>query len=162
MTGSLFVMVKYGIMSFLTPPTAPQYRVTLFYGPDLAVGDGSRLHCVFNVKKRSWKAGIQVAVELSADLIADLNRRLSFDSWLESVLGSMDNDARREYRHRAQDLLVVHACTRKLTAALNNGLPQENTTLSIGPVDDDLPTVLGELSAAIKQQVLVELDLAAQ
>lgn len=155
-------MVEYGIMSFLTPPTAPQYRVTLFYGPDLAAGDGSRLHCVFNVKKRSWKAGIQVSVEVPTGLVAALKHRLSFDSWLEGILAPMDDDTRREYRHRAEDLLVIQACTCKLNAALDDGLPQENTTLGIGTFDDDLPQVLSELSAPIKQQVLVELDLASQ
>lgn len=148
-------------MSLLTPPTAPQYRVTLFYGPDLDSGDGSRLHCVFNVKKRSWKAGIQVAVELPAGLVAALKDRLCFDSWLERILAPMDDDARRDYRHRAEDLLAIHACTCKLNAALDDGIPQENTTLGIGPLDDHLPEVLSELSESIKQQVLVELDLAA-
>jgi hypothetical protein len=148
-------------MSLLTPPTAPQYRVTLFYGPDIAPGDGSRLHCVFNVKKRSWKAGIQVAVELRADLVAALKHRLSFDSWLEEMLAPVNADARREYRHRAQDLLVIQACTCKLNAALDDGLPQENATLGICPFDDNLPEVLCELSASIKQQVLVELDPAS-
>ena len=149
-------------MSLLTPPTAPQYRVTLFYGPDLAPGDHSRLHCVFNVKKRSWKAGIQVAVQLPAGLVTALKHRLSFESWLEGLLAPMDDDTRRECRHRAEDLLVIQACTYKLNAALDDGLPQENATLGIGPFDDDLPQVLSELSDSIKQQVLVDLDLASQ
>lgn len=155
-------MVQCGTMSLLTPPMAPQFRVTLFYGPDLASGDGSRLHCVFNVKKRSWKAGIQVAVELSATLVNALKHRLGFESWLEHILASMDDGRRLEYRHRAEDLLVIQACTCKLTAALDNGLPQENATLGIGPFDDDLPQVLSDLSAWIKEQVLVELDLDSQ
>lgn len=148
-------------MSLLTPPTAPQYRVTLFYGPDIASGDQSRLHCVFNVKKRSWKAGVQVAVELSTDLVAALKHQVSFNLWLDGILAPMDDDTRREYRHRADDLFVVQACTCKLNVALDKGLPQENTTLGLSPFDAELPRVLSELSASIKQQVLAELDLAA-
>ena len=48
----------------------PSYRVTLFFGPESVEGKPDVQACVFNVKKRSWKAGIQVSVEMSTDQLS--------------------------------------------------------------------------------------------
>ena len=50
-------------MSSVPIPELPQYRVTLFFGPEPVKARPSRVCCVFNVKKRSWKGGVQIAVE---------------------------------------------------------------------------------------------------
>ena len=42
-----------------------QFRVTLFVGPQAVQGKPFTHVTVFNVKKRSWKGGVQVAVELT-------------------------------------------------------------------------------------------------
>jgi len=43
-------------------PEPSQFRVALFVGPQPVEGKPFTSSCVFNVKKRSWKGGIQVAV----------------------------------------------------------------------------------------------------
>jgi hypothetical protein len=46
-------------------PEPSQFRVTLFVGPQPVEEGPFNYSCVFNVKKRSWKGGVQVAVALT-------------------------------------------------------------------------------------------------
>jgi hypothetical protein len=50
-------------------PEFSQFRVTLFVGPQPVEGRPFTSSCVFNVKKRSWKGGIQVAVVITQSQI---------------------------------------------------------------------------------------------
>ena len=52
-------------MTQTSPPQIPGFRWTLFYGPEQSETSADTQHCVFNLKKRSWKGGIQVVVELT-------------------------------------------------------------------------------------------------
>ena len=50
----------------IVPSSDPaQYRVTFFFGPEAVEERPDHLRCVFNVKKRSWKGGVQVAVDVA-------------------------------------------------------------------------------------------------
>src|SRR6266705_5247993 len=42
------------------------FRITFFFGPEAAPDRPGVVRCVFNVKKRSWKGGVQVTVELAS------------------------------------------------------------------------------------------------
>ncbi len=64
-------------MSSVPTPELPQYRVTLFFGPQPVKATPSRVCCVFNVKKRSWKGGVQIAVELEEDQLARARQMMS-------------------------------------------------------------------------------------
>ena len=78
-------------MSILTSPGVPAYRITLFYGPEYVEGPPKTIQCVFNVKKRSWKGGIQVVVELDEGQFARVGKSLQFDEWVEDI---SDSDSR--------------------------------------------------------------------
>ena len=129
-------------MSLLTPPTAPQYRVTLFYGPDLAPGDHSRLHCVFNVKKRSWKAGIQVALQGGYESYVPRTRVVLFEAAEAAAYGLSFEDALALITIDAARLLGIEARVGSLEPgkdgdlALYDGDPFEYTTHCTGVVID--------------------------
>ena len=63
-----------------------QFRVTLFVGPQPVEGKPSTSSCVFNVKKRSWKGGIQVAVVVTQSQIDTLSKDVDFSRWLALAL----------------------------------------------------------------------------
>lgn len=146
-------------MSSLTPPSTPLYRITLFFGPEALNNDPETLQTVFNVKKRSWKAGIQVAVHLSATLIRQVRDRLDFPSWLESSWTAVPESERPDLRTRAEDALTVELARAKLDQALERGVPQENHALAIDPGDARLLDIIGGDDASIKSRLHAELDL---
>lgn len=142
------------------PPEAPPYRITLFYGPEQVEGQPARLHCVFNVKKRSWKGGVQVSVELDRTQVARARQVADFDAWLRSVLVGVDVGEREDYAARAQDLFVQTVCAVKLDLALGS-LQQENATLGSDVLAAELAQALPRQVERIKAQMLTELDLPA-
>ena len=60
--------------------------MTLFVGPQPVEGKPFTHSTVFNVKKRSWKGGIQVAVELNQTQVDQLSGAVGFSQWLETAL----------------------------------------------------------------------------
>ena len=80
-------MIQWLAMTSERAPELSSYRVTLFFGPESVEGESDVLACVFNVKKRSWKAGIQVSVEIAqahlARLGEEVRRRVRADSGVE-------------------------------------------------------------------------------
>ena len=65
-----------GTMPAMTRDSASdlsQFRVTLFVGPEQVQGKPFTHSTVYNVKKRSWKGGIQVAVELNQTQVDQLS-----------------------------------------------------------------------------------------
>ena len=68
----------------------PSYRVTFFFGPESVKGQPDVLACVFNVKKRSWKAGIQVSVEMGTDQLSFLREKMRLADRLEKSLMALD------------------------------------------------------------------------
>src|SRR5580765_3879024 len=62
-------------------PEPSQFRVTLFVGSQPVKGKPFTSSCVFNVKKRSWKGGIQVAVAITQSQIDTLSTDVDFSRW---------------------------------------------------------------------------------
>ncbi len=135
------------------------YRVTFFFGPEPVDQHPERLSCVFNVKKRSWKGGVQVAVEIDQEQLNRARRTLGWSAWLDHVLSSVPDDEREGYRTRAEDLLAQALCACKLDLLLHAGLAQENQRIRAEAWSRELDRAVVEHQAMIKSRILTELDL---
>ncbi|WP_447975268.1 hypothetical protein [Nitrospira sp. Kam-Ns4a] len=147
-------------MSGIPSPRVPPYRVTLFYGPDLVGGPPQRLACVFNVKKRSWKGGVQITVEVEERQLDRLRAAVGFDAWLQGVLAGWPEADQDDYVTRARDAFVQAICARKLDLALEAGLSQENGRLPAEALTAELERAILGAPERIMAHVLTELDLA--
>jgi hypothetical protein len=140
-------------------PQLPLFRVTFFYGPEPVEDDQERLMCVFNVKKRSWKGGVQVAVEVSDAQVKRLQQSLEFDAWVASALRDVPQAERQSYEARMRDLLIQELCSVKLSIALDLEIRQENTRLPSDRFIEELDQrAVGEADH-LKTRILTELDL---
>ena len=148
-------------MSPVPTPQAPQYRITLFYGPEPVAGRPSRVRCVFNVKKRSWKAGVQVVIELDEQQLANARRVSGFEVWLQKALAAVPEADRADYEGRAGDLFVQGVCALKLDLAIEAGIRQENQSIQADALVSELDGVMLGQAERLKSQVLADLDLAA-
>ena len=148
-------------MSPVPTPQLPPYRITLFYGPEPVAGHPSRVSCVFNVKKRSWKAGVQVVIELDERQLAHARQVSGFEAWLREVLAAVPEAERAGYEGRAGDLFVQGVCALKLDLAIEAGLRQENQSIGADALVSELDGVILGQAERLKSQVLAELDLAA-
>lgn len=146
-------------MWFTTASNQAQYRITFFFGPEPVPGQSTHVSCLFNVKKRSWKGGIQVAVEVSHEQIARARQTLAFSDQLTKALAGVPSDERVSFRERADDLLVQAVCGCKLESALASGLIQENQRILVDRFGDQLEHVLTDNRTAILSHILRELDL---
>ncbi|GJL66337.1 MAG: hypothetical protein NPIRA05_13080 [Nitrospirales bacterium] len=140
-------------------PQVPPYRITLFYGPDYLEGSPNTIQCVFNVKKRSWKGGVQIVVDVDHVQFARVGASLRFDQWLETILVQLPEDFRSESEARAKDLFAQHVCLMKLQQAIQQGIKQENATLERDMLVEELDRVTAQQADQIKNQVLTELDV---
>lgn len=141
-------------------PETPQYRISLFYGPEASEGPPPRQRCVFNVKKRSWRTGVQVAVDVTDELVSEAKGLTDFPAWLLTVLRTVPEDERADYRSRADDLFVQALCGLKLDLAIQDGLAQENQTLGPDTLADELPRALPSQGQHLRSRILAELDVA--
>jgi hypothetical protein len=146
-------------MSSQPHPELPPYRITLFYGPEPVDAHPSHVACVFNVKKRSWKGGVQVAVEMEDAQLARARQATGFDSWLQAALSGVAEAERGGYERRAQDLFAQALCSLKLDLAIEAGLPQENRTIPAGAFVDEVNRAVPPQADRIKAQILAELDI---
>ncbi len=146
-------------MSSVPVPQIPQYRVTLFFGPEPLNGQLYGISCVFNVKKRSWKAGVQVAVEMEEEQLARARQVIGFEDWLKEELRVVPQAERDQYDGRARDLFVQGMCALKLDLALEAGLRQETRNLTLEMFVSELNHVLPRQADRLKSQILAELDL---
>src|SRR5262245_47514204 len=85
-------------------PEPSQFRVTLFVGPQPVEGRPFTFSCVFNVKKRSWKGGIQVAVVITQSQIDMLSADMDFSRWLTQALIDLSDEDRLSHQERAHEL----------------------------------------------------------
>lgn len=106
------------------------FRVTLFVGPQPVKGRPFSSSCVFNVKKRSWKGGIQVAVAITQSQIDTLSTDVGFSRWLAQTLIDLSDEDRPSHQERAHELFIQAACWCKLDLALQSGIAQENQCLA--------------------------------
>lgn len=104
----------------------PSYRVTLFFGPDPVEGRPDVLACVFNVKKRSWKAGIQVSVEIGSDQLSILRQKMRLPDRLAKSVMALDPHERPHYQERMADCFAQAICWCKLDLRLHAGVAQDN------------------------------------
>lgn len=146
-------------MAFLSSPQPPQYRVTLFYGPEPVETHPRCLVCVFNVKKRSWKGGVQVAVEMEEGQLARVRQAIGFEPWLAAALVGVSGAERGDYASRAQDLLAQGLCGLKLDLTIEAGVAQENQTIRAEAWIDEVDRAFLSQADRIKAQILAELDL---
>jgi hypothetical protein len=146
-------------MSSTPSPQSPPYRITLFYGPEPVEGHPGRVSCVFNVKKRSWKGGIQVAVELGDAHIARAREAVGFDAWSGAALARVAEAERADFAGRAQDLFVQGLCALKLDLTIEAGLQQANCTIQADALTVELDRALLQQADRLKSQILAELDL---
>jgi len=111
-------------------PESSLFRVTLFVGPQPVKGRPFTSSCVFNVKKRSWKGGIQVAVAITQSQIDTLSTDVDFSRWLAQALIDLSDEDRPSHQERAHELFIQAVCWCKLDLALQFGIAQENQCLA--------------------------------
>jgi len=146
-------------MSLLSTPQIPLFRITLFYGPEAVESASDSVHCVFNVKKRSWKGGVQVEVVMQKNQIARLEGVLKYPLWLKDILSRVPADDREEYFEKTQDLLVQLLCFHKLQAFIQRGIKQENIQIPRDSLVSETDEAVQREAEEIKRQIYVELDL---
>ena len=140
-------------------PQLSLFRVTLFYGPEPAEDDPPRLTCVFNVKKRSWKGGVQIAVDVSTVQVGRLQHALHIDAWITKWLAAVPEEDRSSYERRGHDLFVQEICSLKLKLALDLNVRQDNRALSVDTLVEELDRQVEAMSEQIKSNILTELDV---
>ncbi len=152
-------MVESSLMSTPSSPQIPRYRTTLFFGPEVHETHDHIVYCVFNVKKRSWKGGIQLVVEMTQPDVSRFKRLLQFESWLRDTLRHFPREDHEEYFQRGQDLFLQYLCQAKLQLALDEGLGQETTLLSHDALSQELEQAIRRDGQSLKQDLLAELDI---
>lgn len=138
----------------------PSYRVTFFFGPEPVEGQSDVLACVFNVKKRSWKAGIQVSVEMSTDQLSVLRQKMRLADRLAKSLTAFDSSECPHYQERIADFFAQAVCWCKLDLRLQAGLAQENQRIRADELTAELDQEAGNRADYVLTYILGELDLA--
>ena len=138
---------------------ADDFRITFFFGPDDVPDRPNVRVCVFNVKKRSWKGGVQVGVELLKHQLARLSDRGQLDELVEMIRARTEPESFSDYERRARDLFTQQMCRTKLDLAIAKGISQENQTISSDALVQELDNEAQARGDAIRQAILTELDL---
>ena len=138
---------------------ADEFRTTFFFGPEDVPGRPGTLMCVFNTKKRSWKGGIQVAVELTGVQLERLRDHGQLGELVEMIRAKVESEAFAEYEPRARDLFTQQVCRVKLDLAIAKGLAQENQTIGAEAFQEELDRAVPAGADAIRQAILTELDV---
>ncbi len=136
-----------------------EFRTTFFFGPEDVSGRPGVLQCVFNTKKRSWKGGVQVAVELTGAQLDRLRERGLLAELMEMIRAKVEPEAFAEYGQRARDLFTQQVCRAKLELAIGKGLAQENQPVVAEAFQPELDRAVAEQADAIRKAILDELDL---
>ena len=146
-------------MSLLSPPQIPLFRITLFYGPEGVKSDQNAVYCVFNVKKRSWKGGVQVEIVLNSSQIRGLENALNFQEWLKEIVAPLPQEDRQDYYDRGHDLFVQLICFHKLQALIIKGIRQENCLVAGNELTAETEAAVTQAALDIKGQIVTELDI---
>lgn len=146
-------------MDVTVPPDQLPYRVTLFFGPETVEERDDTHYCVFNVKKRSWKAGIQIAVEMEQAQITALQETLQLTERLSKALASVPEPEQAEYRTRIPDLFAQAIAWCKLDLRLELGVPQENQRIGSTELVHELQQAAQARGEYVLSYILSELDL---
>ena len=137
----------------------PSYRVTFFFGPESVEGRPDVLACVFNVKKRSWKAGIQVSVEMRTDQLSVLRQKMRLADRLAKSLTALDPREHPHYQERITDFFAQAVCWCKLDLRLQGGLTQENQRILADELTIELDHEANNRVDYVLAYILAELDL---
>ena len=140
-------------------PEPSQFRVTLFVGPQPVEGRPFTSSCVFNVKKRSWKGGIQVAVDITQRQIDMLSTEVDLSRWLTQALIDLSDEDRRSHQERAHELFVQAVCWCKLNLLLQSGITQENQCLADDTWITEVRETVVKRTNFITSFIASELDL---
>ncbi|MBX3335103.1 MAG: hypothetical protein KF876_13335 [Nitrospira sp.] len=135
------------------------FRITLFFGPEPVEKKPHTVACVFNVKKRSWKAGIQVAVEINTRQLLALRKTMALNDRLVAILKEAEPDEVSHYQERAEDIFAQALCRCKLGLRLSSGLTQENQRIDADELMDELNEETGARTEEIVASIMDELDL---
>ena len=146
-------------MALAHAPGPSQFRVTLFVGPQTVNGTPFTYSCVFNVKKRSWKGGIQVAVDLTKNQIELLNTDIGLSRWLAQALLDLTEEDRASHEERAHELFIQAVCWCKLDLALQTGITQDNQCLAADRWVAELRESVTRRTNFITSYIATELDL---
>ncbi len=146
-------------MALDTPPDTTPYRVTFFFGPEPVDGDSTTQTCVFNVKKRSWKAGIQVSVDIGTNQLAMLQETIRWTAPITSALAHLSEQDRTDAAARIPDLAAQAIAWCKLDLRLAIGLPQENQRIPGDELVAELNQVIPTRQEYVVTYILTELDL---
>jgi hypothetical protein len=141
-------------------PEPSQFRVTLFVGPQPVKGRPFTYSCVFNVKKRSWKGGIQVDVAIAQSQIERFSTDVDFSGWLARILTDLPDEDLPSYQERAQELFIQAVCWCKLDLALQSGITQENQCLAEDTWTAEVRDSVSSRTNFITSYIVSELDLA--
>jgi len=136
-----------------------QYRVTFFFGPEATDDRPDHMRCVFNVKKRSWKGGVQVAVDVAQDHLMQARERMGYQPWLGQLLQRVEPTDQEAVTRRADDLFVQAFCSCALNLALQAGLEQENQAIAAEAFGPELNRVIDEQPEQLTNQIRLELDV---
>jgi hypothetical protein len=117
------------------------------------------LACVFNVKKRSWKAGIQVSVEMSTRQLSVLRQGMRLDDRLANSLTALDPKERPHYQERIADCFAQAICRCKLDLRLQAGVAQENQRIQADELMIELDQETSNRADYVLAYILGELDL---
>ena len=146
-------------MRLMSAPTSSEspYRVTLFFGPE-PVGTPDILACVFNVKKRSWKAGVQVSVEITATQLSTIDRNLRVTGRVSQALQRLEAAERQGCEGRVPDLFAQAVSWCKLDLRLAAGLPQHNQQIAADDLQSELDEAVVNRQEYVLAYILTELD----
>lgn len=140
-------------------PEPSQFRVTLFVGPQPVEGRPGLSSCVFNVKKRSWKGGIQVAVNMTQSQIDRLRTDMDFPGWLARALSDLSAEDHSSHQERASELFVQAVCWCKLDVLLQSGITQENQCLAEDTWIAEVGETVIRRRSFVTSYIAAELDL---
>ena len=138
---------------------ASSYRITLFFGPEPVEGDGRTEACVFNVKRRSWRAGIQVSVEITVEQLTALRQKIQLTDRLLSSFRPLAPEDRAACEARLADLFAQAVSRRKLDLRLQSDLRQENGRLPANELVKELDQDVTSCPEYVVAYILDELGL---
>lgn len=145
-----------------SPAASSFHRVTLFFGPEPVDGEPDTQACVFNVKKRNWKAGIQVSVEIGTDQLSAIRHKIRLTERLAQIFLTLTPEERPVYEGRVTDLFAQAVTRCKLDLRLQSGLNQENQRIPADELVPELDQAVTARAEYVVAYVLTELDLAPE
>jgi hypothetical protein len=146
-------------MKPLSVPEPSPFRITFFFGPDTTGQDGCHWRCVFNVKKRSWKGGVQVSVDISRSQVTRLVEALHLAAWTNEILASVPDDERPALRRRIEEVFIQTLCGCKLQLALQSDFEPQNQDIPADALTKELDQLAAGEEERIFSSLRTELDL---